>query len=313
MSLVFHKNGDNFVQAEAVDLSAGKEKEIQELFETNLEQLTGYQFVCSEFQIKNKRIDTIAFDTETGSFVIIEYKRDKNSGLFDQGLAYLSLILQHKNDVFRKYQEIDNSLNENDVDWSQTRVVFVSPVFSDTQIEAVNFKDLPIELLRIKKFENEIVIVEEIEKSEDAENFADLLKNIKVISEEKHYTEEYHLEGKSQEIRNLYYKFRDRIRSLDESIKVEAVKGWVSYFLSSRRKDKFVGISFSKTGLNFSLHIKRGTLDDPQNLAEESPEDAHYGKCSYLVKNVNDEQNFEYIISLIQQALNEAKEKLATN
>lgn len=283
------------------------------MFETNLEQLTGYQFVCSEFQIKNKRIDTIAFDTETGSFVIIEYKRDKNYGLFDQGLAYLSLILQHKNDVFRKYQEIDNSLN--DVNWSQTRVVFVSPVFSDTQIEAVNFKDLPIELLRIKKFENEIVIVEEIEKSEDAEKFADLLKNIKVISEEKHYTEEYHLESKSQEIRNLYCncKFRDRIRSLDESIKVEAVKGWVSYFLSSRRKDKFVGIGFSKTGLNFSLHIKRGTLDDPQNLAQETPEDAHYRKCSYLVKNINDEQNFEYIISLIQQTLNEAKQKLATS
>lgn len=284
------------------------------MFETNLEQLTGYQFVCSEFQIKNKRIDTIAFDTETGSFVIIEYKRDKNYGLFDQGLAYLSLILQHKNDVFRKYQEIDNSLNDvNDVDWSQTRVVFVSPVFSDTQIEAVNFKDLPIELLRIKKFENEIVIIEEIEKSEDAEKFADLLKNIKVISEEKHYTEEYHLESKSQEIRNLYCKFRDRIRSLDESIKVEAVKGWVSYFLSSPRKDKFVGIGISKTGLTFNLHIKRGTLDDPQNLAEETSKVDSYGKCSYLVKNVNDEQNFEYIISLIQQALNEAKQKLATS
>lgn len=29
MSLVFHKNGDNFVQAEAVDLSAGKKKKFK--------------------------------------------------------------------------------------------------------------------------------------------------------------------------------------------------------------------------------------------------------------------------------------------
>ena len=51
------------------------EKEIQELFEKNLFQITGLEFVKSEFSIQNQRIDTLAFDIENSAFVIIEYKR----------------------------------------------------------------------------------------------------------------------------------------------------------------------------------------------------------------------------------------------
>ena len=49
------------------------EKEIQKLVETNLEQISGYKFIKSEFIIKSNRIDTLAFDEENRSFVIIYY------------------------------------------------------------------------------------------------------------------------------------------------------------------------------------------------------------------------------------------------
>lgn len=42
----------------------------------------------SEFIIKNSRIDTLAFDEESKAFVIIEYKRERNEGVVDQGLIY---------------------------------------------------------------------------------------------------------------------------------------------------------------------------------------------------------------------------------
>ena len=38
------------------------EKEIQNLFEQNLETITGLKFITSEFIIKSNRIDTVAFD-----------------------------------------------------------------------------------------------------------------------------------------------------------------------------------------------------------------------------------------------------------
>ena len=50
-----------------------KEKQLQELIEENLESLFNLDFVASEFTVGNFRLDTVAYDSDTKSFVIIEY------------------------------------------------------------------------------------------------------------------------------------------------------------------------------------------------------------------------------------------------
>jgi hypothetical protein len=42
------------------------------------------------------RIDTLAFDKESSAFIIIEYKKDRNFSVVDQGVAYLNLMLNNK-------------------------------------------------------------------------------------------------------------------------------------------------------------------------------------------------------------------------
>ena len=81
------------------------EKEIQKISENNLEIIFGLNFIKSEFSLNNFRIDTLAFEIETRSFVIIEYKRDKNFSVIDQGYAYLSLMLNNKADFILEYNE----------------------------------------------------------------------------------------------------------------------------------------------------------------------------------------------------------------
>ena len=133
------------------------EREIQRLFENNLSAIMGLELVKSEFTIKNKRIDTLGFDPQSKGFVIIEYKRERNSSVFDQGLTYLSLMLANKADFILEYNENkQKSLKRTDVDWSQSRVAFVTPSFTENQKEAVNFKDLAIELWEIKRYEGDI-------------------------------------------------------------------------------------------------------------------------------------------------------------
>ena len=63
------------------------ERDIQKLTEQNLETVFGLKHICSEFQLNNLRIDTLAYDEETKSFVIIEYKRDKSFSVVDQGFV----------------------------------------------------------------------------------------------------------------------------------------------------------------------------------------------------------------------------------
>lgn len=132
------------------------EKDIQKVFEANLYDIMGLELVKSEFTIKNKRIDTLAYDTQASAFIIIEYKRDKNISVVDQGFTYLSLMLENKADFIVEYNEsLKRNLKREDVDWSQTRVAFVSTNFTDNQVQATNFKD--IALLKFKNIDGEFI------------------------------------------------------------------------------------------------------------------------------------------------------------
>ena len=195
------------------------EKEIQEMTEQNLQMIFGLEFVRSEFALNQFRIDTLAFDKEANAFVIIEYKRDKNFSVIDQGYAYLSLMLNNKADFILEFNEnLDKTLKRTDVDWSQSRVLFVSPAFTNYQREAINFKDLPIELWEVKRYENETVSYEQIQKAgaqESIKTISNKDKNVDAVAREiKVYTEEEHLTNVSEEIRELYEKFKTAILNL---------------------------------------------------------------------------------------------------
>lgn len=123
----------------------------------------GLVLVKSEFTIKNKRIDTLAYDPQACAFIIIEYKRDKNISVVDQGFTYLSLMLENKADFIVEYNEsLRYNMKREDVDWSQTRVAFVSTNFTENQVQATNFKDIAIELWEVKQFENDTIIINPI-------------------------------------------------------------------------------------------------------------------------------------------------------
>jgi len=144
-------------------ISFPSEKAIQNITERNLDAIFGLKFVCSEFSVGNFRLDTIGFDEEAESFVIIEYKKDQNFSIIDQGYAYLSLMLNNKADFVLAYNENTKlSSRKEDFDWSQSKVIFVSPSFTPYQIEAVNFKDLPIELWEVHLYSNDTIAYNKI-------------------------------------------------------------------------------------------------------------------------------------------------------
>src|SRR5690606_36294996 len=119
--------------------------------------------------IKAQRFDTLAYDADSRSFVIIEYKRERNFSVVEQGVSYLNLMLENKAEFIVEYNESQQqNLKRSDVDWSQSKVIFVSPSFTDFQKQASNFKDLPIELWEIKQYEGYIIVVNPVKKSKAA-------------------------------------------------------------------------------------------------------------------------------------------------
>ena len=153
------------------------EKAIQTVTEQNLQVIFGFKFVRSEFSIGQFRLDTIGFDEESSSFVIIEYKKDQNFSVIDQGYAYLSLMLNNKADFVLTYNEnTGSSSKKDDFDWSQSKVIFVSPTFTLYQIEAINFKDLPIELWEVHLYSNETIGYNKIKSQRAAASVGSITK-----------------------------------------------------------------------------------------------------------------------------------------
>jgi hypothetical protein len=107
------------------------EREIQELTEKNLQTIFELEFVKSEFSLKNFRLDTVAYNTITKAFVIIEYKKTTSYSVIDQGYAYLNLLLDNQAEFVLLYNSIKNvNLRKEDIDWTQSRLIFVSPQYN---------------------------------------------------------------------------------------------------------------------------------------------------------------------------------------
>lgn len=280
------------------------EKEIQTIVENNLEQISSYTFIKSEFSIKSNRIDTLAFDEENRSFVLIEYKRDRNYSVVDQGVSYLNLMLEYKADFIIEYNESQkNNLKRNDVDWSQSKVIFIAPSFTDFQRQSSNFKDLPIELWEIKRFENEIIVINPIKKSQSAPSIKQVQTKEestigKVVDEIKVYTEEDHLAGKSEEIIELYETYKHAILNLATDIEIFPKKLYIAF-----KKDKnLADIHVQQKGLKIWINMHKGDLDDPKKITNDVSRKGHWGNGDYEV-TVSDTQNMEYIMSLIKQVI----------
>jgi len=279
------------------------EREIQELFEANLSEVMGLKLVRSEFTIKNKRIDTLAYDEQAKAFIIIEYKRDKNISVVDQGFTYLGLMLENKADFVLEHQgQLASALKTADVDWSQTRVAFVSPSFTDNQVQATNFKDIAIELWEVKRYTNGTVAITPIKKSKSATSIKPLTQQnteLKAIADEiKVYTEDDLLVFGSEETRELYYKFKDAILNLADDVQVIVNKQYIAF----RKGSNIVCMNIQKKQIRMWIGVKAGTLDDAKGLAKDVSNVGHWGTGDYEVAVTND-KDLEYIMSLVKQAL----------
>lgn len=280
------------------------EKDIQKLFEANLPDIMGLEFVKSEFTIKNKRIDTLAYDEQSCAFIIIEYKRDKNVSVVDQGFTYLSLMLENKADFIVEYNEtLKKNLKRDHVDCSQTRVVFVSTSFTENQVQATNFKDIAIELWEVKQFENDTVTIKPVKKSTSAESIKPLTQNKEVLSavteQIKVYTEDEHLSSTSEAMAELYEKFKQGIVQLADDIEVKPKKLVIGF---NRDKNVFADICLLKNSIKIWVNLKKGELDDPKCLAKDVSQIGHWGNGDYQLQ-VESDSDLEYIMSLVKQSL----------
>lgn len=277
------------------------EKDIQSFVEKHIPDILGeeYEFVCTEFSVGNFRIDTLAFNKETKSFILIEDKKVENKSLVDQGLTYLKLLKDRRADFILKYNEIKKTnYNINDIDISQSKVIFFSPYYNKYQIYSSDYQNIPFDLYKITKYEDDIVDIEKIEKTSkekfNNEIFKELTKEDK--NEIKVYTEEDHLARASEALKETYEALKDKILELGD-IDIDVKKVYIAF----KGRRNIVDIEVMQKKLIVFINVKKGTLNDQMNILSDISNIGHHGNGDYSI-DIYKQDDIDMIIPFIKKS-----------
>lgn len=284
------------------------EKELQSITEKNITEIFGLEFVASEFQHNGLRIDTLAYDPDLRTFIVIEYKKDKSGSVIDQGFAYLSLILNNQAEFVLEFNRVfKEKKGKEDFDWSQMKVMFLTRSFNAHQLEAINFKDLPIELWEVVRYSGELVQYSQVKRSgakASIETLGISSSEVRKISKEvKSYSEEEYLNSKPKgNGRNFYLKLKEKMVVIDSSIIPNPTKSYISFQIPNNWRNIFYCHVF-KDKIRLDL-----TRSKPKDF-EDPDKKLYYNESSYKYYHqhissmeVNSDKELEYSVYLIQQA-----------
>jgi len=293
-----------------------KEKDIQKLFEDNLEVILNIYFLASEYSTSfGGRIDTLGID-KTGSPVIIEYKRNQNDNIINQGLSYLRWLLDHKEKFERLVESKSSDVHSpammlywqaqagigKFIDWNSSRVICIAESYNRFDLDTVEMLPIKIELLRYKLYEDNILQIETETQSKVKISTSKITKERKKETLQRDYYIEDHLKAANKAIKELYLDLREKIKGLDETIAEEPKGHYIAYKLTTN----FVDIIIQRNSLKISLNMPSGKLNDPYNLARDLTKPkpvGHLGNGDYEVK-LSKKEDLEKAFELIKQSYN---------
>lgn len=299
------KLAQNETLSEVKEIRIAKEKTLQTVTENNLGLIFGLELVCSEFTVDNYRLDTLAYDPETNSFVIIEYKRCENRSFIDKGYAYLGKMLDRNAEFVLKFGTIKKKMFvAEDIDWAQSRVYFVSTAFNSHQTGALIFNDLPISLWEVKSYQDDFISYRRLDNTNIGTGSGASIKklarkdpNIKKVSKQVIvYTEQYHTLKANEDILELYEALKDGISRWNLSIEPK------KHYIAFKKKSNVVDVIIQKSKLKVYLNIPQGQLVDNLNLATDVSGIGKLGNGDYQVV-IRDDSNLSNVLSLIEQAV----------
>ena len=312
---LFKINGHIVKKITAKDLDL--EKNLQSLFEQNLNELLNIDFLAHEYSTSGGRIDTLGID-KNGSPCIIEYKKNQNDNVINQGLSYLRWLLDHRADfeklVEQQFANIYDSptvtydgkiVNKIKIDWDSPRVICIAESYSRFDLDTADLLPINIELLRYRIYDEDILYLEAENYQKIKISTSGIIKKGKTQKTkdtqlQKIYSIDDHLTGINKETLELFQDLRERILLLDQNIIEEAKAKYIAYKTSTN----FVDIVVMRSGLKIFLNVRSGQLNDPQKLARDLTKPkvvGHWGNGDYEVK-IESTNEADAIFALIKQS-----------
>lgn len=260
------------------------ERELQTLIENNMNTFFGVNFLKTEYVTSNGgRIDSLGID-ENNCPVIFEYKRASNENVINQGLFYLDWLLDHKADFELLVMRTLGKEFSDKLDWSMPRLICIAGDFTKYDEYAVKQINRNIDLVRYKKFGDELLFFELINS-----NVAKPIKDNdeKVIgkqSGEKTFNEQLILT--SPKLRDLYYSIRDYILALGDDIIENELKLYVAF----KKIKNIICIEVYQKQILLHLRVNPDTIELEDGFTRDVRNIGHYGtgELRVVIKSISD-------------------------
>jgi len=291
-----------------------KERDIQNLIEGNMSTVFGFTMIKSEFSVGNYRIDTLCYDEERNSFVIVEYKKGASYSVIDQGFSYYQLMLNNKSDfILVLSQHLGKILGVNDIDWGESRIVFISPSFNSYQKDSVNFKNLPFELWEIKRYSNNTIVLNQ-HKSNSKEEIQslngagqDIISEVK--KEVKSYTFEEHYQKTNEGVLETFTQLKEVMEELGD-VEYVPKKPYISLLYQSTAIAHFyfqkqrvrIDVMRGNEKVDGSFSKKFFEMDDPKGISKSGNWVWKTGvKGHYYSISLDSNSDVDYLMFLLKQ------------
>lgn len=235
--------------------SAAKiEKSLQNQIETNLETYLGVRFLATEYSTGSNhggRIDTLGID-ENGSPVIIEYKRALNENVINQGLFYLDWLMDHKAEFELQVLKNISKVDSENIDWNNPRLLCIAGDFTKYDEHAVKQMNRNIELIRYRRFGDDLLLLELINVVEAKTNNSGSSSNGQLKSKQEYKTVSDHLESANSELTDLYHSLRDFMMNLGDDVQEKTLK----YYFAYKRIKNFACVEVYTQSNKLQVYLK---------------------------------------------------------
>lgn len=241
------RNGD---AEEIVGRPVKLEKKLQVLIEKHLETFLHVRFVASEYSTGKThagRIDTLGLD-ENFCPTIIEYKRNSNANVINQGLFYLDWLMDHRGEFELIVVKQFGQETADKIDWSAPRLLCIAENFSRYDEHAVQQINRNIELLKYAYYPDHQLLMLDLVNAVVAKTDMDDETSDEPASAKQYTTQAEHLERADERLKTLFQAVSDQMDDLGEDVQERFLKWYIAY----KRLKNFATVQL-QTGKNSLL------------------------------------------------------------
>ncbi len=290
---------NNSKTEELMGKSATIEKSLQTLVEKNLETFLGVTFLATEYstgKTHGGRMDTLGID-ENGCPVIIEYKRSTNENVINQGLFYMDWLMDHKATFTLLIQEKLSKAESKNIEWNNPRLLCIAGDFTKFDEHAVKQMNRNIELIRYRKFSDNLILFELVNVV--SAQSSPTKKNKGKTKKKEYVTVSEHLEKADTQIKDIYEDIKAFLLSLGDDIQLKTMK---NYFAFKRIKNfACVEVFSHKKKIMAYIKVEPKTVNLEKGFLRDVSKIGHFGTGNLEI-TIKNNADLEKAKSLLLQS-----------